>query len=188
MSIRIGKIVYYSGEFYIQRDKEDRFEKYNPNKDDESLLRDGDQLKVPAGVTVKVQCDHNDRIVTVAQERRVPVKNICPIPVPFRSSQIISERLTTLSFCEAGEKSQHRHPEKLGEIAEYPVGKKFQIKRHSWAGFKDYHSTWGTGLYEGDQLKVPPGVTVKVRFENNEEVQVTDNNQPWDLLDNWQNQ
>ncbi len=174
-----GKIVHWTGSFKIKRSGPNSFFDFNPNIPDHKFLGFGDSIKVPRGVYVTVKClnnrgEENGKEFEVTDRPNWVVSHWC-YPDVFRTARHFTA-------------TQLRTPEKLGEIAEYPVGKKFQIKRHSWAGFKDYHSTWGTGLYEGDQLKVPPGVTVKVRFENSQEVQVTDNNQPWDLLDNWQNQ
>lgn len=165
--IKYGTIHSYTDDFEIKRDLSP-WEKYDPGQHDASSLYEGYQLRVPAGVTVMVKCgcqddyETNEIVVKVPNTVTCSVETICPLP--------------------------QQTPAKLGEISEYPIGKKFKIKRHAWADFKDYHSsTWGLGLYEGDQLKVPPGVTVKVRFENNNEVQVTDNNQPWDAIENWQN-
>jgi len=174
-----GKIVHWTGSFKIKRSGTSIWLDFNPNISAHKLLGFGDSIKVPIGVVVTVKClntrgEENGKEFEVTNQENWVVSNWCYSNLSMRAEHLTATHLRT--------------PEKLAEIAEYPVGKKFQIKRHSWAGFKDYHSTWGTGLYEGDQLKVPPGVTVKVRFENNEEVQVTDNNQPWDLLDNWQNQ
>jgi hypothetical protein len=183
----IGKIIHWTGRFKINWSQERRernfpapnpdFFDFNPNLPAHKLLEFGDSIKVPRGVMVTVQClpgnDPRNRHQVTDTPNWV-VSHWCSSNISMRAEHFTATQLRT--------------PKKLGEIAEYPRGKKFQIKRHSWAGFKDYHSTWGTGLYEGDQLKVPPGVTVKVKFENNQGVQVTDNNQPWDLLDNWQNQ
>lgn len=187
MANKVGTISSYDGKFKIKRNESSDWEWYAPNKPKEKELYEGDMLYVVQPVNVKVRCDGNGQEERVPNNTKVSVTQICPKPFPSaRIGEIISERIKLLSFDSDGEKSQQQTPAKLGEIYEYPIGQKFKIKRHAWADFKDYNSTWGLGLYEGDRLKVPPGVTVKVRFANNHEVQVTDNNQPWDAIDNWQ--
>jgi hypothetical protein len=131
------------GSFQIKRGSES-FSDYDPNKKNENLLWKGDVLKVPLGVTVKVRPERDKKLEWPVTDAPYWVVSQWCYPAPSSAEKYLkTTQLTT--------------PAKLGEISEYSIGKKFKIKRHAWADFKDYNpSTWGLGLYEGDRLKVPP--------------------------------
>jgi hypothetical protein len=78
----------------------------------------------------------------------------------------------------------HQIRRKICDIYDYERHRRFQIKRHSWQSFQDYNETWGTGIYEGDLLKVPRGLTVRVKYPNiHAPVHVPDDNRQWDPAD-----
>ena len=54
---------------------------------------------------------------------------------------------------------------------------KFQLKRRAWNAFKRYDKgAYGTALFDGDLLKVPRGITVKIKCDRNGVIYTVDDN------------